>query len=211
MDEQNFSAGHVFFQPGDPGDLAYLVHAGRVEILTGPPSTYRRVNEYGPEDVFGEMSLVEERPRSMTARAVTDGRVTPLARADFERMLIADPARCQHYLRSLFEKLRSLSSRVSEQGQIGEFVSGDASRDLVPVTPSIQTTPHSGPYDLPTGEHGQAMPDGWSVVLLPLTRQAAKTLPDEGIRISRSSVSNWADGRSTGTRIVGFERRLADR
>lgn len=183
MVEQEFPAGHVFFQPGDPGDQAYLVHSGQVEVLAGPPDAYRRVNVYGPDDVFGEMSLVEERPRSMTARAVSAGKVTPLTRADFEHQLIADPARCKHYLRTLFEKLRTLSARVSELEP--------------PSAPQPADTPHTGPYDLPTGDYGQPLPDGWSVVLMPLTRQAAKTLPDEGIRVTRVP---FRIGRTAGAR-----------
>ncbi|HEY2784622.1 MAG TPA: cyclic nucleotide-binding domain-containing protein [Fimbriiglobus sp.] len=190
MDEQAFSAGHLFFQPGDPGDRAYLVHSGQVEILAGPPDGYRRLNVIGPDEVFGEMSLVEERPRALTARAVTDGRVTPLTRDDFERQLIADPPRCRHYLRSLFEKLRTLSARLAEMGP----AAGDTH---LPADPSGEAAPHVGPYELPTGDQGQSLPDGWSVVLLPLTRQAAKTLPDEGIRITRVP---FRIGRTAGAR-----------
>ena len=63
MAETQFPAGHVFFRPGDPGDRAYLVHEGRVEEVAGPPETPTRVAVFGPGEVFGEMSLVEERPR----------------------------------------------------------------------------------------------------------------------------------------------------
>jgi len=176
MTEQPFEAGHLFFQPGDPGDRAYLVHDGRVESLAGPPDAYRRANLFGPGDVFGEMSLVEERPRTTTARAVTAGRVTPMTRTAFEQMLSTDPARCRQYLRSLFERLRSLSARAAEAAQPA---GAPAVVDLKPAAVA------PGPVDFPAGEGSQPLPDGWSVVLLPLTRQAARTLPDDGIRITR--------------------------
>jgi hypothetical protein len=188
MDEQPFDAGHFFFQPGDPGDRAYFVNEGQVEVMAGPPDRYRRVNVYGTGDVFGEMSLVEERPRSLTARAVTAGRVTPLTRTEFEQMLGTDPARSRHYLRSLFERLRSLSARATEAAPpVGALATIDAK-------PAAVAT---GPVDFPAGEGSQPLPEGWSVVLLPLTRKAAQTLPDDGIRITRLPLRI---GRTAGAR-----------
>jgi hypothetical protein len=188
MDEQPFDAGHVFFQPGDPGDRAFLIHEGQIESLAGPPDSYRRVNVYGSGDVFGEMSLVEERPRSLTARAVTAGRVTPLTRPEFEQMLGTDPARSRHYLRSLFERLRSLSARAAETAPPAGAL---ATVDLKPAAVA------AGPVDFPAGEGSQPLPEGWSVVLLPLTRQAARTLPDDGIQITRLPLRI---GRTAGAR-----------
>ena len=39
MTEQTFAAGHVFFRAGDPGDRAYLLDDGQVELLTGAAGT----------------------------------------------------------------------------------------------------------------------------------------------------------------------------
>jgi hypothetical protein len=188
MGEQSFDAGQVFFQPGDPGDRAYLVHEGQVESLAGPPDAYRRANVFGPGEVFGEMSLVEERPRTTTARAVTAGRVTPMTRTDFEEMLSTDPALCRQYLRSLFERLRSLSARAAEAAPPAGALA------VVDLTPAAVAT---GPVDFPAGEGSPPLPDGWSVVLLPLTRKAAQTLPDDGIRITRLPLRI---GRTAGAR-----------
>jgi hypothetical protein len=51
------------------------------------------------------------------ARAVTDGQATILSRIDFEQGLLRDPQRCRNYLRSLFERLRSLAARVEEHDE----------------------------------------------------------------------------------------------
>src|SRR5262245_44464791 len=112
MTEQEFAAGHVFFRPGDPGERAYLLHNGQVELLAGAADSFTRVGLFAPGDVFGEMALIEERPRVLTARAVTAGRATSMARDEFEHQLTHDPARTRQYLRSLFERLRSLSARL---------------------------------------------------------------------------------------------------
>lgn len=113
MTEQEFPAGHVFFRPGDPGERAYLLQDGQVELLAGAAEACTRVGLFEHGDVFGEMALIEERPRSLTARAVTAGRATAMTRDEFEHELTHDPARTRQYLRSLFERLRSLTARLA--------------------------------------------------------------------------------------------------
>jgi CRP-like cAMP-binding protein len=168
MTEQAFAAGHVFFSPGDPGDLAYLVHDGQVELLAGAPEAFTRVALFGPGDVFGEMALIEERPRGLTARVVTACRVTPMARDDFEHQLTNDPARARQYLRSLFERLRSLTSRLTAD---------DRNAHAAPSPPAAKPA-HA---ELPTA----GTTAGWTVVIQPITRKAAETLPDDGLAVTR--------------------------
>jgi CRP-like cAMP-binding protein len=163
MTEQHFAAGHVFFRPGDPGDRAYLLLAGEVELLAGAGEPFTRVGLVGPEEVFGEMALIEERPLTLTARAVAAGRACPMTRDEFEHLLTTDPARTRQYLRSLFERIRVLTARLGG--------------DVPPAPPGPR-----GPAELPPGP---GAPAGWVVVLHPLTRKAAETLPDEGLRVTR--------------------------
>ena len=108
-----FAAGHVFFKPGDPAEVAYLIQSGQVEIVGGM-SGQAPLATLGPGRVFGEMALVEERPHSATARAVTAGSAARMSRTEFERDLLHDPARSRAYLQGLFERLRTLSARVGD-------------------------------------------------------------------------------------------------
>lgn len=127
MAEIAFQPGHVFFRPDDPADRAYLLVAGEVELLAAG----RRVAVFAPGDVFGEMSLIEERPHRMTARATAAGRAETLSREEFEDGLLRDPARCRAYLVSLFERLRGLAAG-------GDPPADAAAPDrvtLVPLTP----------------------------------------------------------------------------
>ncbi len=173
MADEAFDAGYVFFRPGDAGERAYLLTDGRVEILAGSEGAFTRVGLFEAGDVFGEMALVEERPRLRTARAVTAGRVTLMTRDEFEHLLTHDPARTRHYLRSLFERLRSLTAQ-----QAGEVELAPPAVPLAPTGELILSTP----VELPPGT-GRAA--GWVVVVHPLTRKAAETLPDEGLLVTR--------------------------
>jgi hypothetical protein len=175
MTEQAFAAGHVFFRPGDPADRAYLLHDGQVELLAGEAGAFTRVGLFEPGDVFGEMALIEERPRALTARAVTAGRATPMTRDEFEHLLSHNPAGARHYLRTLFERLRSRTARTGGEGE--------AARAEPPTTPVPAGKPAGpAPVELPPGPGQSAR---WVVVLHPLTHKAAQTLPDQGLLVTR--------------------------
>jgi hypothetical protein len=113
MSLRSFRADEVLFKPGDPSACAFLIESGQVEVLRGEEGRAERVALLGPGDVLGEMALIEERPHSLAARALTDGSATTLTREEFEHGLLHDPARCRRYLRGLFERLRDLSARTA--------------------------------------------------------------------------------------------------
>lgn len=161
MSERKFQPGEVFFRPGDASDTAYLIQSGQVEVLFGDPNKPARSAVLGPGMVFGDMGLVEERPHSATARAVTAGVATTMDRAQFERDLLQDPAQCRAYLRNLFERLRQLSG-----------VFGDAP---VPPSPAVK---HRVVFRPLTRKTAEVLPeDGLTVTQFPF-------------RIGRASESN---------------------
>jgi len=109
MNEQVFPAGAVIFRPGDPGACAFLIREGTVELLRGADAA-SQIALLGSGEVFGEMSLIEERPHTLTARAKTDVKAHALPRDRFERLLTTDPTMLRAYLKTLFERLRVLSA-----------------------------------------------------------------------------------------------------
>ncbi|MGF1580910.1 MAG: cyclic nucleotide-binding domain-containing protein [Gemmataceae bacterium] len=114
MIEKTYNPGDLLFQEGDSGEDAFLIKEGSVEILTDYSTTPKRMGVVGPGAVLGEMSLIEERPRSRTARAVDKVAVTRMTRSDFHKLLLSDPERCTSYLRSLFERLRNLEGQLQQ-------------------------------------------------------------------------------------------------
>ena len=113
MELLEIRAGEVIFQAGDPATRAFLIREGTVELLGGTADSLVRLARLEIGEVFGEMSLIEERPHSLTAKAVGAVQLSGLTRSEFERMLTADPATFRIYLKSLFERLRTLSAQVA--------------------------------------------------------------------------------------------------
>ena len=71
--ERCYGAGQDVFREGDPGDGLYLVKAGLVQIIAPVGQEERHVIcRLGPGEMFGEMAILDNQPRSATACAEVD-------------------------------------------------------------------------------------------------------------------------------------------
>jgi EAL domain-containing protein (putative c-di-GMP-specific phosphodiesterase class I) len=86
------AAGQIVFQEGDPPTSAYLVESGRIEILTVKDGVPMVLSVLGPGDLLGEMAVIDDAPRTATARALTDAALIEVDRAQInERIDNSDP------------------------------------------------------------------------------------------------------------------------
>jgi CRP/FNR family transcriptional regulator, cyclic AMP receptor protein len=75
--EVNVPAGHVLFEEGELGDSIYVVVQGEVEVMRRDSAgTPECIASLGPQQFFGEMSLIDKEYRSATVRAKTSPRTT---------------------------------------------------------------------------------------------------------------------------------------
>tara|TARA_R110002049_G_scaffold72490_2_gene187079 strand:+ start:77573 stop:78034 length:462 start_codon:yes stop_codon:yes gene_type:complete len=66
------SRGHYFFREGEPGGALFVLREGAVEVLREWNGQTVTLGRLGQGDCFGEMALVDFRPRSASVRAVKD-------------------------------------------------------------------------------------------------------------------------------------------
>jgi serine phosphatase RsbU (regulator of sigma subunit) len=100
--------GQVIVQENQPGDTLYILTRGRVEVYKSidQPEPLR-LNELGPGEYFGEMSLIEPGAlRTASVRAMTPVGLLELCLEDFQEMLRAHPELGLKFLRVLSERLR---------------------------------------------------------------------------------------------------------
>jgi CRP/FNR family cyclic AMP-dependent transcriptional regulator len=103
--EVEFPAGHVINRQGEIGTGFFVVVTGGVRVIRDGTEVAR----LGPGDFFGELSVLDGRPR--TAQVIADGVTTCLALAtwDFEAVLLAEPRVSLAILRGLAGRLRDLT------------------------------------------------------------------------------------------------------
>lgn len=134
--ERSLPAGTMLFQEGDKGDALYFILNGSLEITQkSGPDREIVLATFKPGDYFGEMSLLDEKPRSASARAVTDCRLFALDREDFVVLLEKNPAIALQLSRSISERLRKttpFTTRIIPQ-QIAEGAQEDTTTNQVKV------------------------------------------------------------------------------
>lgn len=101
-DVQSYTAGETIFRAGERGDLMYVVVEGTVDIYQDEQIT----NTLGPDELFGEMALIDDGPRSATAIARTDCTLARVNEAQFVRMVHETPYFALNVMRVLVERLR---------------------------------------------------------------------------------------------------------
>jgi CRP-like cAMP-binding protein len=79
QDTVSVPAGDVVFQQGDDGDLMYGIVEGEIELRTSS----KVIATLGPDDVFGEMAVVDSSPRMATAVATKDSVLAVIDRHQF--------------------------------------------------------------------------------------------------------------------------------
>ena len=101
-----FEDGEVIVQEAEPGDESFLVVEGGAEALRPgvPVEEADVVQTFARGDVFGELALLTNRPRSATVRAVGTTDVMVLRRKDFQRQLEGDAQVAVALLRSMGQR-----------------------------------------------------------------------------------------------------------
>lgn len=106
--ESRFEPGQIIVTQGTPGQAFYLVVSGRVEIFRDNVS----LGAFGPGDFFGEMSLLDQAPRSATIRALDETCCLMLASWDFKALLERHPSIAIKLLEVLSRRLRVADERI---------------------------------------------------------------------------------------------------
>lgn len=104
---RQYRTNQVIFHRGDPGDTLHMIRSGRVKIVLASPSGEEVLLALmGPGDFFGELSLLDGRPRSATA--ITGGPTVTLtlAREEFIPVLLRTAALAHQVMLALGTRIR---------------------------------------------------------------------------------------------------------
>ncbi len=109
---RDFGAGTVLFEEGQPGDYMYVVQTGEVEIRRQVGETERVLAVLPPGEFFGEMAILNGRPRSATAVVRVASRLLVIEGKTFEAMMRARPEIALRIIKSLATRLESANQHI---------------------------------------------------------------------------------------------------
>ncbi len=107
MHPQHFKPKEIVFNEGDPGDKIYFLLSGCVSVLTSISGNGhdRRLATFGEGVFFGDMAILEGKPRSATVRADQDTEVLYMTVDDFEHLVQCEPLLASKMLLGMTKEL----------------------------------------------------------------------------------------------------------
>ncbi len=104
-----YPSGEIIFKEGDSGNSAYLIEEGSVEV--GVSSTQH--TRLGKGEMFGEIALIDQQPRTATVRAIENTVLIPIPRQLVKELLEKTDPVVRHLLLTILERYRSTRSQPS--------------------------------------------------------------------------------------------------
>ncbi len=110
-----FNSGEIVIAEGTKGTSAFVILSGNAEVIKRWGDREVVIAILGEGQVFGEMGLIEDHPRSATVKASSELKVRLIDRDHFNELLRTKPSVLIPILKSLFERLRQASDLLAER------------------------------------------------------------------------------------------------
>jgi len=108
-------AGEVLMKQGDPGDTAYVVVKGELEITKQSGQSLIKIDVRSSGEIIGEMALLSQSPRSATVTAVTDCETLCISKKVFDDLLSTSPSASKAVLHWIMARLSQNDALLHQQ------------------------------------------------------------------------------------------------
>jgi len=126
---RRYAADEVIFRTGDRGRNAYIIEAGRVEVSIERKGENVVIAELGVGEIFGEMSMIDDAPRSASVTALEDTEVVVIQRWRLMQPLESADPMMNLLLRVVLARFRDAQRQLS--GIKNGISSGDPSLEEI--------------------------------------------------------------------------------
>ncbi len=106
--------GDIIFSEGDLGTEMYIIQSGVVEVLKKIGGSQKIISTLEKGDFFGEMSVLEDMPRTASARAKTDVELVRINQTTFDQMIRSDTEVAVRMLRKFSRRLRETTEQLEQ-------------------------------------------------------------------------------------------------
>jgi signal transduction histidine kinase len=110
-----FAGGREIFKEGDAGDALYVVGDGRVQISAVLGGERQVLSRLPPGEVFGELAIIDNQPRSATAMAEVDTTLYVVPRDEMISLLTHSPQFSFSMMREITQRLREFNRQYIRQ------------------------------------------------------------------------------------------------
>ena len=165
---RRYARDEVVIREDERGDVFCLIKQGRVKIsMTSPEGKEIILSTLGPGEFFGEMSLLDDEPRSASVVATERLEVLTIWQSDFLELLRENFGITRRLLAEMSKRLRDASSRIESLATMDVY--GRLARYLLELAAS----------------QGREAPDGYVAVTRPTHQAIANTIGTSRETVSR--------------------------
>jgi CRP/FNR family cyclic AMP-dependent transcriptional regulator len=151
---KNVKRGVTIFTKGDPGNSLFAVCAGTVKITVPSPEGKDAVfNVIKEGEIFGEIALLDGRPRTADATAMTDCELLMIERRNFVPLVHSHPEIALKLIEVLCERLRHTSEQVEDVTFLD--LPGRLAKVLLRLAENAKASPDGGKIVITQREIGQ--------------------------------------------------------
>ena len=109
---RTYQAGEMIFSEFEPGDNFYLIQSGRVQLVKLVGDYEKTLDILQPSEMFGEMAILENSPRSATAIALDTVTVLEFNSQNFEVLMLGNPQIALKLLKMFCKRIYDSKRRV---------------------------------------------------------------------------------------------------
>jgi CRP-like cAMP-binding protein len=213
MQEINFSPGETILLEGGASDTAFQILSGEVEIYTERSGQVIRLGYITTGDYLGEMGLIDQSPRSASARAITDVAILEFQRFEFIEHLSNEAVVAHRIITRLCDRLRDTNQRLVDSlsktnpnfiadkpSDIRVTVFGDHV-DLAPYIPPAGITMEQTQFSI--GRADEGVIDQNDALLLPDSIPSRLSVNHFTVSNTLEGVVVWDFESSLGTEVNG--------
>jgi CRP/FNR family transcriptional regulator/CRP/FNR family cyclic AMP-dependent transcriptional regulator len=146
--ERRVPRGKTIVEEDLPGDYMYVIRQGRVKVTKLSGDGREKILEFlGEGDFFGEMSLLDNAPRSASVKTLAETRILALSRSDFLGVLRRSPDIAMAVIKELARRVRQVDEHASSlsfqrvkqrtQGLLLRLAKDEAGSEGRRTTPSL--------------------------------------------------------------------------
>jgi CRP-like cAMP-binding protein len=109
---REFRRGDVLFREGEPGREMYVIQAGKVNITKTVRETEKILATLGAGEFFGEMSILNNKPRSAGAVVAEDAKLLVIDPKTFEAMIRGNVEIAVRLIKKLSDRLQEADEQI---------------------------------------------------------------------------------------------------
>ena len=129
VEEVTLSSGEELFAEGSPGDRAYVVTEGELEVVKASTGREVLLNVLGPGEVVGEMALLEHKPRMASVRARTDSALLAISQEQLDHLVNTSLSAARAMFYTVLARWRTTEAMLRQgekMAQLGTLTAGVA-------------------------------------------------------------------------------------